>query len=58
MTDTAADGAWLRSLRRAVGLCQEELAERAGLSARVIRNLERGRIEYPHPGRRSGSRMR
>jgi tetratricopeptide (TPR) repeat protein/transcriptional regulator with XRE-family HTH domain len=50
MTDTAADGAWLRSLRRAKGLSQEELAERAGLSVRAIRNLERGRIECPHPG--------
>lgn len=35
-------GTVLTKLRRAAGLTQEELAERAGLSARGIGNLERG----------------
>ena len=35
-------GELLRDHRRAAGLTQEELAERAGLSARGISNLERG----------------
>jgi tetratricopeptide (TPR) repeat protein/DNA-binding XRE family transcriptional regulator len=33
---------WLRQLRKAAGLTQEELAERSGLSLRAIGNLERG----------------
>ncbi|MEU2335484.1 AAA family ATPase [Streptomyces sp. NPDC013172] len=37
----------LRNLRRAAGLTQEDLAERAGLAARSIRDLERGRRERP-----------
>ncbi|HEX8733309.1 MAG TPA: helix-turn-helix domain-containing protein, partial [Ktedonobacterales bacterium] len=37
-----AFGDLLRSRRRAAGLTQEELAERAGLSARGIADLERG----------------
>ena len=37
----------LRRARRAVGLTQEQLAERAGLSARVISDLERGVIRAP-----------
>ncbi|MEV7777762.1 helix-turn-helix transcriptional regulator [Kitasatospora sp. NPDC088351] len=36
-------GGLLRSTREAAGLTQEELAERSGLSARAIGNLERGR---------------
>jgi predicted ATPase/class 3 adenylate cyclase/DNA-binding XRE family transcriptional regulator len=35
-------GEALRRYRRAVGLTQEELAERAGLSARTVSDLERG----------------
>jgi tetratricopeptide (TPR) repeat protein len=50
MTEVAADGTWLRSCRQAAGLSQEELAGRAGLSVRAVRNLERGRVECPHPG--------
>jgi transcriptional regulator with XRE-family HTH domain len=42
-------GVRLRKLRLAVPLSQEELAERAGLSARTIRDLENGRIAVPHP---------
>ncbi|WP_152648541.1 helix-turn-helix transcriptional regulator [Streptacidiphilus anmyonensis] len=37
----------LLELRRAAGLTQEELAEAAGLAARSIRDLERGRRERP-----------
>jgi len=37
----------LLEFRRAAGLTQEELAEAAGLSARSIRDLERGRRERP-----------
>jgi tetratricopeptide (TPR) repeat protein/transcriptional regulator with XRE-family HTH domain len=40
--DGAQPGDWLRQLRRAAGLTQEELAERSGLSLRAIGNLERG----------------
>jgi predicted ATPase/transcriptional regulator with XRE-family HTH domain len=38
----------LRRARRAAGLTQEELAERAGLSARGISDLERGVHRAPH----------
>ncbi|MGW7825187.1 helix-turn-helix domain-containing protein [Streptomyces puniciscabiei] len=37
-------GALLRARRSGAGLTQEELAERSGLSVRVIRDLERGRV--------------
>jgi len=37
-----------RPHRAAAGLTQEELAERAGLSARGISDLERGRRAHPH----------
>ncbi|MER7753774.1 AAA family ATPase [Kitasatospora sp. NPDC097643] len=40
-------GRLLRELRHAAGLTQEELAEAAGLAARSIRDLERGRRERP-----------
>jgi transcriptional regulator with XRE-family HTH domain len=45
MSSSEADvsfGELLRDHRRAAGLTQEELAERAGLSARSISELERG----------------
>ncbi|MFF7475037.1 AAA family ATPase [Streptomyces sp. NPDC008092] len=40
-------GEMLRDLRRTAGLTQEELAEAAGLAARSIRDLERGRRQRP-----------
>ncbi|MFD8817171.1 AAA family ATPase, partial [Streptomyces sp. NPDC059627] len=40
-------GEKLRDLRRASGLTQEELAQAAGLTARSIRDLERGRRQRP-----------
>ena len=43
----ACFGNLLRRLRRAAGLSQEELAERAGLSARGISDLERGAHATP-----------
>src|SRR5215469_8629032 len=41
-------GDLLRRLRKAAGLTQEELAERAGLSQRGINDLERGERRSPH----------
>jgi tetratricopeptide (TPR) repeat protein/transcriptional regulator with XRE-family HTH domain len=37
----------LRTARRAAGLTQEELAERAGISVRALRKLESGAIQTP-----------
>src|SRR5690242_4314206 len=42
-------GELLRRYRAAAGLSQEELAERAGLSARGIADLERGARSTPYP---------
>jgi predicted ATPase/DNA-binding XRE family transcriptional regulator len=42
-------GARLRRLRTAAGLTQEELAQRAGLTARGISDLERGARNRPYP---------
>jgi class 3 adenylate cyclase/tetratricopeptide (TPR) repeat protein/DNA-binding XRE family transcriptional regulator len=42
-------GGLLRQHRLAVGLTQEELAERAGLSRRGVQDLERGLRRTPHP---------
>ena len=42
-------GARLRRLREASGLTQEDLAARAGLSAKGISDLERGARRRPHP---------
>jgi transcriptional regulator with XRE-family HTH domain len=39
----------LRQHRLAMGVSQEELAERAGLSTRGISDLERGIRTHPHP---------
>jgi predicted ATPase/transcriptional regulator with XRE-family HTH domain len=50
MSSSEADvsfGELLRDHRRAAGLTQEELAERAGLSARSISELERGGAQVP-----------
>jgi transcriptional regulator with XRE-family HTH domain/tetratricopeptide (TPR) repeat protein len=43
-------GSWIRRRRKAAGLTQEDLAERSGVTARTIGNLERGRAGRPHPG--------
>ncbi len=42
-------GAQLRQLREAASLTQEELAERAGLTADGISALERGERRRPYP---------
>ena len=42
-------GARLRRLREAAGLTQEELASKAGLTARGISDLERGKRRRPYP---------
>jgi len=39
----------LKQLRLAARLTQEALSERAGLSVRSIRDIERGRVRYPRP---------
>ena len=44
-----AFGDLLRMHRLAAGLTQEGLAERAGLSARGLSDLERGARRLPHP---------
>ncbi len=38
----------IRTMRKAVGLSQEEVARRAGLSLKGMAYIERGRIEDPH----------
>ena len=43
-------GTLLRRLRQAASISQEELAERAGISAKAVSALERGRRRHPHPG--------
>jgi len=43
-------GEIMRGHRRRLGLTQEELAERTGISVRGIRNLEAGRIHAPRAG--------
>src|SRR2546423_11561553 len=47
-------GPTLKRLRSAARLTQEELAERSGISARTISDLERGLRDgvYPHTARR------
>src|SRR3712207_9033530 len=42
-------GVRLRQVREAAGLTQEDLAARAGLSAKGISDLERGARRRPHP---------
>jgi tetratricopeptide (TPR) repeat protein/transcriptional regulator with XRE-family HTH domain len=41
-------GTLLRRYRLALGLSQEEMADRSGLSVRAIANIERGRTSRPH----------
>ncbi|HEU0236162.1 MAG TPA: LuxR C-terminal-related transcriptional regulator [Candidatus Limnocylindrales bacterium] len=48
-TDGATFGALLRRRRDAAGLTQDELAERAGLTAKAISALERGERRRPYP---------
>ncbi|MDX3149180.1 BTAD domain-containing putative transcriptional regulator [Streptomyces scabiei] len=40
-------GAWIRGRRTALGLSQSQLAQRAGVSVRGIREIEHGRIPSP-----------
>lgn len=47
--DQPTFGDLLARYRRAAGLTQEELAERAGLSARGVSDLERGLRQRPYP---------
>jgi transcriptional regulator with XRE-family HTH domain len=47
--DQVSLGGMVRAHRGRLLLTQEELAERAGLSERTLRNLEGGRIRRPHP---------
>ena len=47
--DAGPPGRWLRQRREDVGLSQEELANRSGLSVRTISSLERGSTRAPHP---------
>src|SRR6185312_8605638 len=50
----------LRRLRLLTGLTQEELAGRAGLTAKAISKLERGERRHPYPDtvRRLGAALR
>jgi transcriptional regulator with XRE-family HTH domain/sugar lactone lactonase YvrE len=47
--EAAGLGGLLHQYRIAAGLTQEELAERAGVSARSVSDLERGLNRTPHP---------
>ncbi|MFE0593857.1 BTAD domain-containing putative transcriptional regulator [Micromonospora echinospora] len=45
----ADNGAELRLRRLRAGLTQEELARRAGISVRAVRDIEQGRVRAPRP---------
>jgi tetratricopeptide (TPR) repeat protein/transcriptional regulator with XRE-family HTH domain len=47
--DAQALGDRLRTYRTSAGVSQQELAERSGLTVRMISNLERGRTRSPFP---------
>jgi predicted ATPase/DNA-binding CsgD family transcriptional regulator/DNA-binding XRE family transcriptional regulator len=47
--EPSAIGGWLRRHRELAGLTQEELAARAGLTARAVSAIERGRRRRPYP---------
>lgn len=49
MSKADSFGALLRHLREQAGLTQEELAERAGLTAKGVSALERGERKRPYP---------
>jgi predicted ATPase/transcriptional regulator with XRE-family HTH domain len=49
MTEHTGLSVLLKRYRMAAGLSQEALAARAGISARAISDLERGRHRTPHP---------
>lgn len=49
MVETRALGALVREHRRRLGLSQEDLAHRSGLSVRGIRKIETSRTETPRP---------
>src|SRR4026207_522368 len=48
-SQTDSFAARLRQSRERAGLSQEELAERAGISANAVSALERGIRQRPHP---------
>ena len=48
-SDPAELGGRLRAYRRSAGISQQELAERSGLTVRMISNLESGRTRWPFP---------
>ncbi|MGW2195698.1 helix-turn-helix transcriptional regulator [Streptosporangium sp. NPDC001682] len=48
LSDSLGFAQLLRTHRDKARLTQEELAERARLSVRTLRDLERGRTRYPH----------
>jgi len=43
----------IRDLRRSAGLTQQELADHAAVSVAAIRDLEQGRVTFPHPEHRA-----
>jgi len=49
VSGTEEFGTRLHAHRYAAGLSQHELANRSGLSAKTIGNLERGQAKWPHP---------
>jgi transcriptional regulator with XRE-family HTH domain len=49
MSPDRSFGTLLRQFRQAAGLSQEQLAERAGLTAKAIGALERGERQHPYP---------
>src|SRR4051794_36042782 len=42
-------GEWLRVHRRAAGMSQRDVAEKAGVSVAAVRDIEQGRTRRPHP---------
>src|SRR5580658_8535870 len=49
VADGEAFGRRLRARRETAGLSQRSLAQRSGLSVRMISDLERGRTRWPYP---------